>query len=257
MRRPRRAVQRTSTTAIGAAGSRYFGPSQGSDGEQRGADERAAERRPLAHPQRAQRGARERRPRRGLGVDGGRVRQRGRGEPDDQRRAARPRLRHDPARDRRGEHEAERRDRRQEELDRVRPAERVGRRDQQREADALRLDAAAEDHPALRGAACRRGSPRRRASANSSVRSMSRSRDDRLGDQEVARLVAAVVALPDRVDPERRRVGGEEDRPEGQRAHPLHVAGAPPRSAASAARVRRRAPGRSPSAGPRRCPRRW
>ena len=30
VRRPRRAVQRTSATATGAAGSRYFGPSHGS-----------------------------------------------------------------------------------------------------------------------------------------------------------------------------------------------------------------------------------
>ena len=30
VRRPRRAVQRTSANAIGAAGSRYFGPSHGS-----------------------------------------------------------------------------------------------------------------------------------------------------------------------------------------------------------------------------------
>ena len=43
VRRPRRAVQRTSSNAIGAAGSRYFGAQPRQRGEQRRAGDRAAE----------------------------------------------------------------------------------------------------------------------------------------------------------------------------------------------------------------------
>ena len=53
VRRPRRAVQRTSAIATGAAGSRYFGPEPGQQREQRRAHHRAAQVGPLAHAQRA------------------------------------------------------------------------------------------------------------------------------------------------------------------------------------------------------------
>src|SRR5215210_4962565 len=48
------------------------------------------------------------------------------------------------------------------------------------------------------------------------------------------RLVAGVVASGVRADPERRRVGGEEDRPQGQRAHPQHRSRAAGRSTGAA-----------------------
>ena len=147
VRRPRRAVQRTSATATGAAGSRYFGPSHGSSASSVAPATALPSVRALAHPQRGQRRAREHRAGHQVGVDGGRVRERGRREPDQQRRGARPRLGHDPPRQQRGEREAERRDRGEEQLDALRAAERVGGRDQQREAEALRLEPAPEHDP--------------------------------------------------------------------------------------------------------------
>ena len=60
---------------------------------------------------------------------------------------------------------------------------------------------------------------------------------DRFGDEEVAGLVAAVVAVPGGVDPQRGGIGAEEDRPQGHDAHRTTVAGPPGGAYAPSARA--------------------
>ena len=197
------------------AGERVLGPEPGQRGQQHGAAERVAKPRALAQRQRRQRRAGQQRAGGQLGMDARGVGERGRGEPGQQGGRRRPRLGHHPAREQCGEHEAERRDRGEEELDEGRAAERVGGRDQQREADAVRLVAAPErELPVGRqraGIEARVGA-RRVLVAQVEVAVG----DDRLGGEQVVRLVAAVLRAGEGVDPERRRVGGEQDRPERQ-----------------------------------------
>ena len=98
-----------------------------------------------------------------LGRDRGGVGQRRRREPGDDGRGRRVRLGHQPPRDADGERERQRRDRGQEQLDRHRPAERVGGRDEQREAGARRARRCARRSPIRAARACPGTSPRRRA----------------------------------------------------------------------------------------------
>ena len=104
---------------------------------------------------------RQQRPRGELRRDGRRVGERGRRQAARERRGARPRLGHDPPRERAAERERERGDRGQQQLHGERPADRVRRRDEQREADAVRLVAPARSS-AARGARARTGTSRGR-----------------------------------------------------------------------------------------------
>ena len=176
----------------------------------------------VAQAQREDRREREQRARGELRRDRGAVGQRRRREPARERRGARPRLRHDPPRERPAEREGERRDRRQEQLHRERPAERVRRRDEQRKPDAVRLVGLPVRQPPV-------------ALEHVRVPVAIRARrvlvaqvdvvvgDDRLGRQQVVRLVAAELRSPERVQPDRRGIGREQDEPDGGgTAHALH-----------------------------------
>ena len=83
--------------------------------------------------------------------------------------------------------------------------------------------------PTLPAAGCPDGNPRRRA-WRTRLEVDVEVGDDRLGGQQMAWLVARVVLAAHGVDPERGRVGGEEDRPDGEHAHPQHRSRARPRS---------------------------
>ena len=201
----------------------------------------AAGRPPLGYSQREQRGAAQRRGRGQFRVDGGRVREHRRREPDRERRSERPWVGRDPQREPVRKRDRQRGERRHEQLDALRASDRVGGRDQQREAGAVRLV-----QPPLRQDAVgveRAGIERAVGAFPVLVGKVDAAvLDDRLRGQQVVRLVARVVGAAERVEPERRGVDREQDEPE--------CGAAPPH------RLRRRAPGRSPSAAPRRCPRR-
>ena len=185
--------------------------------QQRETQERLNPDDPLAEAQRQQRRARERRARRQLGVDGSPVGQERRAQPDGERGAERPRVGCGPQRQPVAERHGESGDRREEQLHSLRASDRVGRRDQQREADPVRLV-----QPTLGGASL---APQL-VGIELGVRVVGvlvehvhvAVLDDRLRGQQVVRLVAAVLRRAERVQPQRRRVGGEQQQPEGEGA---------------------------------------
>ena len=185
--------------------------------EQRKAGERVRPRHPLPEAQRQQRGARERRTRRELRIDGAAVCQERRAEPDGDGSAQRPRVgchsQREPVRQR----PRKRRDRREEELDGLRATDRVRGRDEQRKPDAVRLVQPALGRPAVATKLVR---------IEVGVRALRvlvphvhiAVLDDRLGGQQIVRLIAAVVRGPEGAQAQRGGVGGEEQQPEGEGA---------------------------------------
>ena len=116
-----------------------FRPQPRERAHQQEAARRGAARDPLLEPQREQGSARQRGGGGQLGVDRASVREEWRRQRHGQRRADRPRVGHDAQREQVREHPAQRRDRGQEQLHRLRAAQRECRRDQGREARAVRL----------------------------------------------------------------------------------------------------------------------
>jgi hypothetical protein len=205
---------------------RELGSQPRQSAEEQEAQRRVPPRHPRVQSHRQQRGSRQHRRRAELGVHGRAVGQERRAEPDRQRRAERPGIRRHAQREPVGERHREGGDRREEELHRLRPAERVGRRDQQREAHPVRLVQAPVRLPPVRSQLVR---VERRVGA---VRVLVEQVDvavvrDRLGGEQVVRLVAAVVRARERVEPQRRGVDAEQQQPEGEGAthpapHPSH-----------------------------------
>ena len=135
-------------------------------------------------------------------------------EPDRDRRAERPRVGHDAQREQVGEGHRQRCDRREEELDGPGATERVCGGDQQREPDSVGLV-----QPSLRLAAVNVelvGVEAREVARGVLVLHVDVPvLDDRLRRQEVVRLVAAVVRLAEGIEPQRGRVGRQQEHPEG------------------------------------------
>jgi hypothetical protein len=115
----------------------------GERAEQGEAAERVATARPLVEPQGQYGRAGQRRAGAELRVDRRSVRDERRAQPHGQRGAERPRVRHHPEGEPVRERDGQRRDRRQEQLDPLRAADRVGGRDQDREPEPVRLVEAA------------------------------------------------------------------------------------------------------------------
>jgi hypothetical protein len=195
------------------------------------AQEQVADARLQARDPRVQPHCKERRPdqrrRRGqLRVDRAAICQERRAQPDRERRAERPRVGSHPQRELVGQRERQRRDRRQEQLDRVCAAECERRRDQQREADAVWLVQPPVGLVPVRPELVRvvllvRAGRVLVAHVDVAVV------HQRLRGKEVVRLVAAVVRAPERVQPERGGVDAEQQQPEGEGAthrapHPSH-----------------------------------
>ena len=185
--------------------------------EQREAHERLHANDARAEVQGQQRCARERGPRGELGVDGAAVGHEWRAEPDRERGAERPRVWCRSQREPVSERHRESGDRGEKQLHALHAADPMGRREQQWEADAVRLVQAAL----------------RRASVAVEVVRIELGvcaggvlvehvhvavLDDRLGGQQIVRLVAAVIRGAERVQPKRGRVGGEQQQPEGEGA---------------------------------------
>jgi hypothetical protein len=221
-----------------------LGAEPGEGPEQGEAAEGGAPARPSVEPDGEQRGAGERGAGGQLGVDGAPVGQEGRAEADRQRGPDRPGIRHDPQGQPVGEHERQSCDGGEEELDAVGAAGRVGRQDEERKADPVRLVEATLGLLAV---------PVERVGVEICVGALGvLVRDvgvpvlhERLRCEQVVRLVAAVVGVAEGVEADGGRVDAEEEQPEGERAP--HGPSAPLSTPAR---------GRSPSAAPRRCPRR-
>jgi hypothetical protein len=184
--------------------------------EQGEAAKRVAPARAVVEPQREKGPAGQRGPGAQLGVDRRAVREEGRAQPDGQRGAERPRVGHHAEREPVGERHGQRRDRRQEQLDALRAAERVGGGDQEREAQAVRLVETtvrllAVPVQVVRVEVVVRPGGVLVLDVDIAVL------DKRLGGEQIVRLVAGVVGVAERVESEGRRVGGEEEEPEGRR----------------------------------------
>ena len=192
----------------------------------------------LAHPHRAQRSPAISAAADRLGRDGGGGRQRGRREAGRQHGAARPRLGHDAARERRRQHERERGQDRDHQLDQPRPAERV----RGEIASGIPTPCGSRSRPST-SVPLGRGS-RAVNSRHWSPRVLVREvevavLDPRAGGEQVVHLVARVV-LPggrgDRRASRRRRRAGA---PRGRRAsRGAHGGGARARRASTAPRSR-------------------
>ena len=185
--------------------------------EQRKARERVRSCHPLPQAQRQQRRPGERRTRGELGIDGAAIGQERWAEPDGKRGAERPGVGHAAQREPVRQRHRQGGDGSQEELRCLRAPDRVCGRDQQREADAVRLV-----QPALGRAAV----AAQRVRIEVGVRTVGvlvehvdvAVLDDRLRGQQVVGLVAAVVRGPEGAQAERGRVGGEQQQPEGEGA---------------------------------------
>jgi hypothetical protein len=185
--------------------------------EQREAEERLHSSDALAEAQRQQRRPGERGARGELGVDRAPVGQERGAEPHGQPRAERPRVRGRPHCEPVSERHRQSGDRREEQLHRLHAADGVGRRDQEREADSVRLVQAALGEASMAVELVR-------------IELVVRARgvlvahvhvavlNDRLGGQQVVRLIPAVVGGAERMQPERGRVAGEQQQPEGEGA---------------------------------------
>ena len=152
-----------------------------------------------------------------LGIDRRAVGQQRRAEADGKRGAERPRVRRHAQRQPVGERDRQRRDRRQEQLHAPRTAHRVRGRDQEREADPVRLVQASPGLPSLRVEPVRvevRVGALRVLVAHVHVAVV----HDRVRREQVVRLVAAVVGAGECVEPDRRGVDAEEEQPEGKGA---------------------------------------
>jgi hypothetical protein len=199
------------------AGRHELGPQPGKRPEQRKAEERLHTNDALAQAQRQQRRPAERGARGELGIDGAAVRHERWAEPDGERGAKGPRVRRRSQREPVSERHSNSSDRGEEQLHPVNAADRVGRCDQQGEAEPVRLV-----QTALRRAAM----PPELVWIELRVRALAvlvehvhvAVLDDRLGGQQVVRLVAAVVRRAERVQAERGRVDGEQQQPEGEGA---------------------------------------
>ena len=185
-------------------------------------EEHEAQRRVLPSHARRQPHGQQRRPgergRRGqLGVHGRAVRHEGRAQPHGNSRAERPRVRRHADRQPVPERDRQRGDRREEQLHAARPADRVGGRDQEREAHPVRLVQAPLGLPSVRPQLVRvevRVRARVVLVAHVHVAVV----DDRVRRQQVVRLVAAVIGAGEGVEPDRRGVDAEEEQPEGEGA---------------------------------------
>ena len=184
-----------------------------------------ADARQLAHAQRQQRRERQQRGGRQLGRDGRRVGERRRRQPAGERRRARPRLGHDAPRDRAAEANASAAIAAISSCTASGPPSAVGGRDQQREADPVRLVGLAVGQPAVALERVRvpvAVGARRVLVAQVDVAIA----DDRLGRQQVVGLVAAVLRRAERVQADRRGIRREQDEPDcGVAAHGLHDRG--------------------------------
>jgi hypothetical protein len=211
--------------------------------EQGEAGEGVAPARPPVEPEREQRGAGERRAGAQLGVDRARVGEERWAQPNRDRGPDRPGIGRHVEREPVGERHREGGDRGEEELHALLASHRVGRQDEEREADPVGL---VEAPLGLLAVALELVGIEAPVSAlgvlvpHVHVAVV----HERLRSEQVVRLVSAVVRVAEGVEAERGRVGAEQDQPEGERApherRPLSS----------------RARGRSPSAAPRPCPRR-
>jgi hypothetical protein len=182
----------------------------GQRAEQPEAEERRRRARPRVETQRQQGGRREHGAGGQLGVDGRAVGEERRREPNRERGSDRPGVRHNPEGEPVAERHGERRDRGEEELDALGPSRGVGGRDQEREADAVRLV-----QPAL-GLA-----PVAVEVVRVEVLVLAREvlvahvdvavLHERLRRQQVVRLVPRIVGVGERVEAEGGGVGGQQD----------------------------------------------
>jgi hypothetical protein len=185
--------------------------------EQREAGEGVHARHPLAQPQRQQRRTRQRGARRRLRVHRAAVCEERRAESHGQRRAECPWIGHHPQREPVREHHREGGDGREEQLHGPGAADRVRGSYQQRKSDPVRLVQPAPGPAAVPPQLIRIEvgvRPRRVLVEHVHVPVV----HDRLGREQVVRLVAAVVRPAEGVQPERGRIGGEQHQPEGERA---------------------------------------
>ena len=173
--------------------------------------------RPRVEPQREQRGAGEGGPGGQLRVDRRGVGQDGRTEPHRQRRADRPRVRNHPPREPIRGRQGERGDRSEEQLDALGPGERIGRGDQQREAESERL--VQLDGRLLAVLVELIGVEVVVGAGGVLVAHVDVAVfHERLGGEQVVGLITAVVGIAERVEPERGGVGAEEEEPQRGRA---------------------------------------
>ena len=194
-----------------------LGPEPWQGAQQRKAHERLRANDALTQAQGEQRRARERRAGGQLRIHGAAVGHKRRAEPHGNRRAERPRIGCHPQGEPVGERHRERGDRGQEQLHARRAADGIRGGDQQREAHPVRLV-----QPALGPASV----AVQLVGIEVGVRPLGvlvehvhvAVLDDRLRGQQVVRLVAAVLRGAERVQPERGRVGGEQQQPEGEGA---------------------------------------
>jgi len=187
-------------------GRRELRPEPGQSPEQRRASEPRGPRwRPLREPQRQQRRPGQGGARRELRIDGRAVCEQRRRHADRERREQRPPIRDKPAREQVGQRATHGRDHRQEELHRDRPPEHERRRDQGREAGAVRL----VQSPVARGAVhvevvgVEAGVLARGVVVEHVEVAVL---DQRARGQQVVGLVAAVVGRTEGVEAQRRRV---------------------------------------------------
>ena len=199
------------------AGRHELGAEPRQGAEQRETQERVHPNYALVEAQGQQRGARECGARGELGVDRAAVGHEWRAEPHRERGSECPRVgchaQRKPVRQR----QRQRGDRSEEQLHSLRAADGIRRRDQEWKADAMWLV-----QPALGPASVAVEFVRIEAGVGAlgvlvehvDVAVL----DDRLGGQQVVRLVAAVVGGAERVQAQRGRVGGEQQEPEGEGA---------------------------------------
>jgi hypothetical protein len=230
-------------------GREELGAEPGEHPEQREAAERVPPAWAVVEPQGEQRGAGERGARSQLGVDRGAVGEERRAQSHRQSRPDRPRVGHHPQRQPVGQRHGKGANRRQEQLDPLRPAERVGRGDQERKARAvglvqlpLRLLAVLVQLVRVEVVVG--------AGAVLVVYVQVPVFDDRLRREKIVGLIAAVVGVPEGIQPDGGGVDTEEQEPEGggpshgRRASTPAVVDTPPPCSISVWRVRRVGPAR-------------
>ena len=194
-----------------------LGAQPGQRPEQSEAAEGGQPARPGVEADREQSGAGQRRAGGQLGIDGAAVGHEGRAEADRQGGPYRPRVGHHAQGQPVGERQRERGDRREEELDPLRPSDRVRGQDEQRKADPVRLVQPPAGLLAVTlevvGIEVVVG-PRGVLVLDVHVAVV----EQRLGRQQVVRLVTAVVGVAERVEADSGRVDAEQDEPEGEGA---------------------------------------
>ena len=222
------------------AGAHELRPSHGSAARSIAPRRRAASRGRSRDAQREQRRARETRGGDGVGRDRRRGDQRGRRQPRDERGARRPRLGDEAACERGGEHEPQRRDRREEQLDGDRPPSAYAGAMSSGNADPDRVEQAAvragRAGPGRRG----RSSARPRAVVVAEVEVAVG--DDRLGDEQAGpRLQVAAGRVG---SPASRRAAKKRARGGARRRRRSSAAARAAPAAATRGRATRRARGR-------------